>query len=69
MATTDPCTEIAAEVFSGGAGSLRHCVDVLVVAEVTLLRIRSGRDTTSVSLVSDPPIRNNSCLTIADVML
>ena len=52
MATTDPCTEMAAELSSGGAGSVRHCADVLVVAELTLFRVISGRDTISVSVVS-----------------
>ena len=68
MASSDPRTEIAADLSSGGAGSVRHSADMLVVAELTLLRVMSGRDTTSASVVSVPPNRYNSWLTMADVM-
>ena len=61
MASTDPCTVMAADLSSGGAGRERHCADVFVEVDRSLVCVMLGRDTTS-----DPPIRyNDRCHVVA----
>ena len=59
-ASSDPRKAMAAEYSNGASDVMRHCVLVLPVC------VRAGRETFSTRLLSEPPSRYNSLLTMAD---